>query len=140
MIEKLTKNILFRILEQEFNVVLDHDPPDGCFYIKLPANSDFDHDVIIGFALNLNESDLFTIWGYAHDFDVAPENLAKAILTCHNWNQYKWYPTAFVKDNRCIMTQRSFNKNKPVSEAYLKEEILDTINAIWRFFCEFNGK
>ncbi len=134
MAKNLTQEQLRDYLDA--NGVSTRKDSDGDLFTVLPADSDFEHNVVVYYTISGNS---VRVWGFATEFSVTEENMARVLFTINELNKTKTIPKGYLADDR-IIAEQYYLLDEEVSDEYIKENVLKfTTAAIWKFFCGFNG-
>jgi len=105
---------------------------DGDISIRLSADSDFGHEVLI--FIRVLDNKLLRIFSMA-DFTIGQHNVGMTLVKLNEYNQKKTYMTAYLQNDGHVVVERMELIDVNVSEEFIKENCIKTCASIsWNFF------
>jgi len=135
MIDKITKSRFRQLLDEVgYRTALDND---GDFYTVLDADEDFNHDVFVYYVVN-EEKHAVSVIAIASDFELRENDKANALIKCNQWNYSHTVGQAYLKEGE-IQFRCGFFLDEPISESYVKENVIKTSTSLaWNFYSNLN--
>jgi hypothetical protein len=135
MIDKITKSELRELLDQ-LNLthrILD----DGNFVCFLDADEKFGYDVNILFSINEDQGSL-NVFGCSPKFKISENMVAHALVKCNDHNRESYIGQAYLDKDDDVCISYTVCIDEPVSESFIKENIIKlSIGTFWKFYCDF---
>lgn len=105
---------------------------DGDILLRLSADSDFRHDVLV--FIRVIDNKYLRIFSMA-DFVIEQNNVAKTLIKLNEYNHTKTYMTAYLQSDGRVLVERMEYIDQNVSEDFIKENCIKACCGIsWNFF------
>lgn len=108
---------------------------DGDIAIRLEADSDFNHDVII--FLRVIDNKLLRVFAMS-EIKVTQSQVGKTLIALNEYNNKSVYMKAYIGTDGSPITERFELIDENVSEEFIKENCIKLmLNQSWKFFKEY---
>lgn len=105
---------------------------DGDIILRLDADSDFGHDVII--FLQVTDDKLLRVFAMT-DIKIPQSNVGKTLIKLNEYNNLNLYMKAYLLDDGHLVVERHELIDENVSEEFIKENCIKLcISSCWQFF------
>lgn len=106
---------------------------DGDIQLRLNADSDFGHDVLIFLEVKNNWLRVFAL----ADFTIEQHQVAKTLIKLNEYNKGQKLMNAYLAENGRVLVERAELIDENVSEEFIKENCIKLcLRACWQFFKE----